>query len=123
MNVAIIGIGSNINAEANISNMLDLLKTKLEVIKVSRFIKTKPLGIKKQPDFTNGAVKVKSNLNQEHLTRLLKNTEDEIGRDRSAPKYGPRSIDLDIVVWNGIIVDQDYYTRDFLREVVDELLD
>jgi len=123
MNVVIIGIGSNINAEANISNMLDLLKTKVEVIKVSRFIKTKPLGIRKQPDFTNGAVKIKSILNLQHLTRLLKRMEDEMGRDRSVPKYGPRSIDLDIVVWNGVIVDQDYYTRDFLRKAVDELLD
>lgn len=123
MNVVIIGIGSNINAEANISNMLDLLKTKVEVIKVSRFIKTKPLGIRQQPDFTNGAAKIKSILNLQDLTRLLKSIEDEMGRDRSVPKYGPRSIDLDIVVWNGVIVDQDYYTRDFLRKVVDELLD
>ncbi len=123
MNVLIIGIGSNINAEENISKMLEILKTKVDVIKVSRFTKTAALGIRNQPDFTNGAVKVKSILNQEDLNRLLKDIEDEMGRDRSIPKFGPRCIDLDIVAWNGKIVDPDYYTRDFLRKAVDELLD
>ena len=123
MNVLIIGIGSNINAEENISKMLEILKTKVDVLKVSRFTKTAALGIRNQPDFTNGAVKVKSVLNQEDLNRLLKDIEDEMGRDRSIPKFGPRCIDLDIVAWNGEIVDPDYYTRDFLRKAVDELLD
>ncbi len=122
MNVGVIGIGSNLNAEENISKMLEILKTKVDVLKVSRFSKTAALGIRNQPDFTNGAVKVKSILDQKDLNRLLKDIEDEMGRDRSTPKYGPRCIDLDIVAWNGTIVDQDYYTRDFLRKAVDELL-
>lgn len=121
MNIVIIGIGSNINAEINISKMLEILKTKVEVIKVSKFLKTKPIGIINQPDFTNGAVKVKSDLDQKNLVGLLKGIEDEMGRDRSNPKFGPRCIDLDIAVWNGRIVDEDYYTRDFLRKSVDEL--
>ncbi|MDF1576229.1 MAG: 2-amino-4-hydroxy-6-hydroxymethyldihydropteridine diphosphokinase [Bacteroidales bacterium] len=123
MNVVIIGIGSNINAEANIAKMLEILQKKVELIKVSRFVKTSPVGILTQPDFTNGAAKIRSHLNQEHLRKLLKGIEDEMGRDRSNPKFGPRSIDLDIVAWNGKIVDEDYYTRGFLRKSVDELLD
>jgi 2-amino-4-hydroxy-6-hydroxymethyldihydropteridine diphosphokinase len=121
MNIVIIGIGSNINAEINISKMLEILKTKVDVVKVSKFLKTKPIGIINQPDFTNGAVKVKSDLDQKNLVGLLKGIEDEMGRDRSNPKFGPRCIDLDIAVWNGRIVDEDYYTRDFLRKSVDEL--
>ncbi len=123
MNICIIGIGSNINAETNISKMLEILKSKVEVIKVSQFLKTKPIGIIDQPDFTNGAVKVKLELNQKKLIVLLKGIEDEMGRDRSNPKFGPRCIDLDIAVWNNEIVDKDYYTRDFLQKSVDELKD
>ena len=123
MNVVIIGIGSNINADTNISKMLEILKTKVEVVKVSKFLKTKPIGIIEQPDFTNGAVKVKSDLSKKKLIILLKGIEDEMGRDRSNPKFGPRCIDLDIVVWNDKIVDKDYYTRDFLRKSADELKD
>jgi len=44
-----------------------------------------------------------------------------MGRDRTVAKFGPRCIDLDIAVWNGEIVDKDYYTRDFLKKSVDEI--
>lgn len=120
-NTAIVGIGSNINAEENISKMLEVLTKEVEMLKVSSLLKTKPIGIENQPEFTNGAVKIQTGLNREQLNRLLKNIEDKLGRDRSAPKFGPRTIDLDIVVWNGEIVDEDYYTRDFLQKSVQEI--
>lgn len=121
MNTVIVGIGSNIEAEKNIPQMLEILKTKVTVLQVSSFLKTNPIGIIDQPDFTNGAVKIKSDLNRKNLNKLLKGIEDELGRDRTNPKFGPRCIDLDIAVWNGEIVDDDYYTRDFLQKSVDEL--
>lgn len=119
---AIIGIGSNIEANKNIPKILEILKNKVEVIKVSSLIKTKPIGIKNQPDYTNGAVKIKTDLSRNELNGLLKNIEDQLGRDRTAPKFGPRCIDLDIVVWNGEIVDKDYYSRDFLQKSVQEII-
>jgi 2-amino-4-hydroxy-6-hydroxymethyldihydropteridine diphosphokinase len=120
-NTAIIGIGSNINAGANISKMLEVLGKEVEILKVSSLLKTKPIGIENQPEFTNGAVKIKTGLGREELNRFLKNIEDQLGRDRSAPKFGPRTIDLDIVIWNGEIVDEDYFTRDFLQKSVQEI--
>jgi 2-amino-4-hydroxy-6-hydroxymethyldihydropteridine diphosphokinase len=121
-NIIIISIGSNINAEENISNMLEILGKEVEILKVSNMLKTKPIGVENQPEFTNGAVKIKTGLGREELNRFLKNIEDQLGRDRSAPKFGPRTIDLDIVVWNGEIVDEDYYTRDFLQKSVQEII-
>ncbi|MEE4285911.1 MAG: 2-amino-4-hydroxy-6-hydroxymethyldihydropteridine diphosphokinase [Mariniphaga sp.] len=121
-NIIIISIGSNINAEENISNMLEILGKEVEILKVSTMLKTKPIGVENQPEFTNGAVKIKTGLGREELNRFLKNIEDQLGRDRSAPKFGPRTIDLDIVVWNGEIVDEDYYTRDFLQKSVQEII-
>jgi 2-amino-4-hydroxy-6-hydroxymethyldihydropteridine diphosphokinase len=122
MNSVIIGIGSNLDADMNINQMLGILKKYVEILKVSTMLKTKPIGIMDQPDYTNGAVKVNTDLNLADLTTLLKTIEDQMGRDRSAPKFGPRNIDLDIVVWNGKIVDDDYYSRDFLQKSVAELL-
>jgi 2-amino-4-hydroxy-6-hydroxymethyldihydropteridine diphosphokinase len=121
-NTAIISIGSNIDAGNNIRRMIDILAMETEVIKVSRLVKTKPIGIKEQPDFTNGAVKVTTAHSRENLNQFLKSIEDQLGRNRTALKFGPRTIDLDIVVWNGEIVDTDYYTRDFLKNSVDELI-
>ena len=122
INSVIIGIGSNINAEENISKMLEILTLHMDVLRVSTMLKTKPIGIEDQPDFTNGAVKIQTSLDEKELNRLLKKIEDQLGRDRSAPKFGPRTIDLDIVVWNGEIVDKDYYTRDFLQKSVQEVI-
>ncbi len=121
MNECIIGIGSNINAEENICEMLRILKTRVKVLQVSSFIKTAPIGISEQPYFTNGAVKINTQLTRDSLKQELRKIEDELGRDRAAPKFGPRTIDLDIVVWNGKIVDKDYYTRDFLQKSVLEV--
>ncbi len=123
VNTAIIGIGSNINAEKNISGMLKILKNEVKILRLSNFYKTKPLGIKEQPDFTNGAVKIESTLEKEELNLLLKKIESQMGRKRTDFKYGPRTIDLDIVVWNDLIVDNDYYQRDFLRISVKEITD
>lgn len=122
MNIVIISIGSNIHPEANINEALKLLGASTDIIKTSSFIVTKPVGMINQPDFTNGAVKVSTSLSLESLTTLLKGIEAQLKRDRSQPKFGPRTIDLDIVAWNGTIVDEDYHSRDFLRKTVDELI-
>ena len=67
MNTCIIGIGSNINAETNIEKMLKILQQRVDVIKVSPMIITKPIGIEDQPDYTNGAVKVETTLDRSEL--------------------------------------------------------
>ena len=121
MNKCIIGVGSNINPEENIRKMLHLLGEDYLVQKHSQWIKTAPIGITNQDDFINGAVLVRTKLSKKEFNLYLKQLEDRMGRDRSQPKFGPRVIDLDIVVWNGEIVDDDYHSRDFLKIPVDEL--
>jgi 2-amino-4-hydroxy-6-hydroxymethyldihydropteridine diphosphokinase len=121
MNDCIIGIGSNIDAEKNISEMLRLLAEKVEIIKVSELVQTKPIGITEQADYTNGAVRIRTEMNMETLSLCLKKLEDKMGRDRKQQKFEARNIDLDILIWNNTVVDADYYTRDFLRNSAAEL--
>lgn len=121
MNDCIIGIGSNIDADINIPRILKLLAADLEIVQVSQMIQTKPIGITEQPDYTNGAVRIRTEMNIENLSSFLKQLEDQMGRDRNQEKFGPRNIDLDILIWNNTIVDPDYYTRDFLRNSAAEL--
>lgn len=121
MNECILGIGSNINPEENIRKTLALLAKDHWIGKHSSWLNTAPIGITDQDDFVNGAVQVKTQHCLEEFSKYLKKIEDKMGRDRCLPKFGPRTIDLDIVVWNGDIIDDDYYTRDFLRKSVDQL--
>jgi 2-amino-4-hydroxy-6-hydroxymethyldihydropteridine diphosphokinase len=55
------------------------------------------------------------------LKELLISIENQLGRDRQADRWGPRTMDLDIIVWNGKITDTDYYSRDFLQKSVVEV--
>jgi 2-amino-4-hydroxy-6-hydroxymethyldihydropteridine diphosphokinase len=122
MNRVIIGLGSNILPEENIRRALRELAKSMQIIRETGLIRTAPIGITDQPEFLNGAIAAETMLEMDELSALLKNTEDLLGRDRSMPKFGPRTIDLDILSWNGIIIDKDYYTRPFLKALVDELL-
>ncbi len=117
----IIGIGSNIDPERNIAAALFLLRSDHELVSISSMVKTAPIGIVEQPDFINGAARVYTNLELLDFKDYLKGVEDQLNRDRTVPKYGPRTIDLDIVVWDEEIVDRDYYDRDFLRGAVEEI--
>ena len=122
MNRAVIGAGSNMDPENNIAAAKKILAAEQQLLKFSNFIKTKPIGFKNQPDFLNGAFLIETELDQSALKAYLKEVEDRLGRVRTENKFGPRTIDLDIAVWNGEVVDEDYYTRDFLRKAVEELI-
>ncbi len=118
----VIGLGSNIDPEANLEQAVLELKSRFKVSKQSKWIRTKPIGIQDQPDFYNGALLLETELEQQSLKKELKRIEDILGRDRSLPKFGPRTIDLDILIWNKKVVDEDYYERDFLRKGVEEII-
>jgi len=123
VNRAVIGIGSNIEPQKNIQEALRLMAAggSFTLLRVSRLTDTKPLGYADQPDFMNGAALVETELDRMSARTALKDVETGLGRVCGANKYGPRPIDLDIVAWNGTIVDADYYSRDFLKAAVDEV--
>ena len=122
MNTCVVGVGSNIQPEENIRKAIQILEEEHTLLSVSVMVQTEPIGIKDQPSFVNGAVKVSTSMKQEEFSAYLKTVEDRLKRDRTQPRFGPRTIDLDVVVWNGKVVDRDYYSREFLKNAVDEVL-
>ena len=124
MNHVVVGIGSNINARANIEKALELMRDDgtVSIEKTSRLATTPPVGFTNQPDFVNGAILVQTPLHSDALRAYLRQLEDRLGRVRTGNKYGPRTIDLDIVVCNGTVVDNDYHERSFLADAVHELI-
>ena len=122
MNLAVIMVGSNIDPEFNLKKAREYLEKEQNLLAESSPVTTKPIGYKYQPDFVNGAFLISTELDMEILERSLKQIEVRLGRQKAADKYGPRTIDLDIVVWNGKVVNRDFYERDFVRKAVFELL-
>lgn len=118
----IIGLGSNIDPGVHIPQALACLRQAFVILGETPVLRTKPVGYTEQADFWNTAALIETALDADALRAWLKETETCLGRVRSPNKFGPRTIDLDILVWDGAIVDPDVYTRPFLQELIQALL-
>ena len=101
-----LGIGSNLgNKEENIRQALAALDTDTtKVTTVSSFYQTKPWGMLEQDDFLNCAIEISTLLTPTELVRFLQSIESKLKRERSI-HWGPRTIDLDILLYDDIITD------------------
>ena len=107
MSVAYIGIGSNLgDREFNCKQAIGLLRQKgITVRKESSLYETKPWGVRDQPLFLNMAIEIETDLKPFELLRTLKDIEKEMGREETF-LWGPRIIDLDILLYDNNIVDE-----------------
>jgi 2-amino-4-hydroxy-6-hydroxymethyldihydropteridine diphosphokinase len=99
---AYIGLGANLgDREETIRRALDLLGRTdgVAVVGVSTLRETDPVGYLDQPRFLNGAAAVETELSPRELLERLLAVERELGRDRVGPRFGPRTIDLDLLVY------------------------
>ena len=99
---AYIGIGANLgNRDETIARALELLARRpgVEVLEVSTLRETDPVGYADQPRFLNGAAAVETELDPRALLHELLAVERELGRTRAGPRFGPRTIDLDLLVY------------------------
>lgn len=108
MSVAYIGIGSNLgNRQENCLRAIELLeKSGILVTKRSLMYETEPWGKKDQPRFINMAIEIETFLEPRELLKTIKDVEGEMGRKDSF-KWGPRVVDLDILLFDSIIVKED----------------
>ncbi len=121
MNQAVIGIGSNIQPKANIEKAIKRIAESHRILNESRFVETEPLAGRDQPNYMNGAILIQTSMGREELKSWLRERERELGRIRKSDRYDSRTIDLDIVVWDGEIVDEDVYEREFLKTAILEV--
>ena len=73
-----------------------------EVLKVSSYYVTKPVGYEDQPDFVNAVCIIESDLPAIELLNMLHGIEKAMGRERTI-KWGPRTIDLDIIQYGSLL--------------------
>jgi 2-amino-4-hydroxy-6-hydroxymethyldihydropteridine diphosphokinase len=122
MNRVVIALGSNIDPDANLRTACSVLSREFTLQATSSLISTKPVGFVEQADFLNGVVLIETEMEPDVLRRRLKELETRLGRQKRENKWGPREIDLDVLIWNGEVVNKDYYERDFLQTAVAEIL-
>lgn len=118
----LISLGSNIDPDHYVVQALDIIGCECNLLACSKTIRTRPVGYQHQPDFLNAALLVSTSLEREAFRAYLKGVEDRLGRVRGAIKSGPRTMDLDIVAWDGEVVDDGYYRHEYVKKPVDEVL-
>lgn len=105
-NRAFIAMGSNINAEDNLQAAARLLAERCTLLAVSPVYETVPIGATGQPNFLNAAALIETSLAAADLKReVLSGIEQQLGRVRVADKNAPRTIDLDIALFNADVLD------------------
>lgn len=115
------GLGSNIAPLRNIRQALSLLQRRYTVIARSAWLWTQPIGVSRpQPVFINTGCMLVTGQGSKILTQGLKKIESALKRP-SFSHHLPRTIDIDILVWNNHIVDEDVRKRDFLVAIITEL--
>ncbi len=101
-NKAYISLGSNIGErEENLLAAINHLHThtNIEVENISSIYETDPVGYEEQDQFLNMVIEVKTSLSQFELLEICQNIEKNLGRKRDI-RWGPRTIDLDILLFN-----------------------
>jgi 2-amino-4-hydroxy-6-hydroxymethyldihydropteridine diphosphokinase len=99
-------LGSNIQPEHNLPLAVDQLQKRLTILQISRVWETAPVGLA-GPNFLNAAVLARTPLDQTSLKlEILVPLEARLGRVRTTDKNAPRPIDLDIVLFDGNVLDQ-----------------
>ena len=102
---AYVGLGSNLgDREASLRGALELLGE--EVVAVSSFRETDPVGYLDQPRFLNAAAALETGLGPRALLDRLLEVERELGRTRDGPRFGPRTIDLDLLLYGDRVIDE-----------------
>jgi len=126
MGYVIILLGSNIDPAVNIRLGARMLAERLAIHQFSSVWLTPAAGTT-GPDFYNSAVRCSSDLNAETLKySILRPIEVRMGRIRTSDKYAPRTMDLDAIILNGIVLEPRLWVNSFIllpvAELVPELL-
>ncbi|MHB0870391.1 MAG: 2-amino-4-hydroxy-6-hydroxymethyldihydropteridine diphosphokinase [Chloroflexota bacterium] len=110
--VAYLALGSNVGDRlANLRQAVDLLSstTGLSVLRAAGVYETEPVGVRDQPWFLNTVVELSTGLSPQELLAAVKGVERSVGRTPTY-RWGPREIDVDILLYEGAAVSSDELT-------------
>lgn len=103
--IAYVGLGSNIGSPVNqLEQALAAIDkhSQMTLLTHSHFYSSSPMGPQDQPDYVNAVCKIKTSLQPQELLTTLQGIENLQGRERIGDRWGPRTLDLDILLYNDL---------------------
>lgn len=105
-----LSLGSNIgNSRKNLEDALDRLRAKIDIIKISSYYETEPVGYADQDWFLNIAVEAMTSLSPEELLTFCQEIETDMKRVKII-RFGPRNIDVDILLYEDFSSKEEHLT-------------
>jgi len=104
----LIGMGSNIEPAEQLNRAAEALRNQFGAVRFSSVYRSAAIGMDGD-DFYNACCLLNSELPPARIKVLLKGLEDEQGRDRSEGSWRPRTIDLDLLWYDGAVIDDELY--------------
>ncbi len=98
MNRALLSLGSNQSPQANLASAVRALRERFGALLLSNVYRTRAVGFD-GGDFLNAGALIETTLEPEALNTWLHALEDAHGRDRNGPRFGDRTLDIDIVLY------------------------
>lgn len=100
-----VSIGSNIDRERHVRSSLKALRERFGEVLVSRIYESEAVGFVGE-DFFNLAVGFDTEASVWEVLAALRDIEDAHGRDRHAPRFSPRSLDLDLLLYGDLVMEE-----------------
>lgn len=104
MSIACLSLGSNVQPEAHLRAAIAALRERFDDVLISAVYRFPAVGYD-GPDFLNAVACVRTDLSPVALGDWLHALEDTHGRDRSGPRYSDRTLDIDIVLYDDLVID------------------
>ncbi len=104
----LLGLGSNIQPEYHLKQAVNTLTCVFSPISFAAVYHSKAVGMEGE-DFLNSCCLFYTALPLHHLRQQLKTIEDAHGRDRIQGSWQPRTLDLDVLMYDGVVIDDDIY--------------
>ena len=101
-----VSIGSNVERELHVRCAIDELRARFGSVLVSQVYETESVGFSGDP-FLNLVAGFDTDLELEELVDTLRDVETRNGRKRTAKRYGPRTLDIDVLVYGDMICEED----------------
>ena len=106
MNRVFVAVGSNVDPEVNVHAAICALAAHMPIVAISTVYRSEPEGRPGQPWFYNCVVEVRTEMSPQDLKfHLLRRIEADLGRLRTADKYAPRTVDLDLLLYGELVLD------------------
>ena len=103
MTIAYVGLGSNLGDR---ESLIERAAKLIGAVRLSTIIETEPWGLVDQPPFLNAVAEVETSLSARQLLDHLLDVERRLGRERIGPRWGPRTIDLDLLLYGDEQIDE-----------------